>query len=147
MVGRRVGRYAGATGVVALVVAGLWMASWINDRTATIFLLLAVMVCARTWGWGPGLVSAGFAALAFIYFVLPPVGFTIHDPNDWLALASFVVGAGLAGAMMALAQRSEQQRQHFRDLYWDLLATHKREMAQRGLEHSDAPRPSSDQRG
>jgi K+-sensing histidine kinase KdpD len=95
------------------------------------------MVSARAWGFGPGLVSAGFAAVAFIYFVLPPAGFTIQDPNDWIALASFLVGAGFAGGMMVLADRSERQRQHFRDLYWDLVATHKREMAQRRVDPDD----------
>src|SRR5204862_2221012 len=41
------------------------------------------------------------------YYFLPPVGFGIEDPNDWVAFVTFTVTAIVVGE---LASQSEQRR-------------------------------------
>jgi two-component system, OmpR family, sensor histidine kinase KdpD len=67
--------------------------------------LLAVLVLSATWGLWLGLLTAVASAAAFNYFHIPPVGrFTIRDPQNWVALAVFVIAAVLAASIAQLAR-------------------------------------------
>lgn len=62
--------------------------------------MLAVLVVSITWGLWLGIGTAIVSALAFNYFHLPPVGrLTIRDPDNWVALITFVVAAVLASSV------------------------------------------------
>lgn len=90
----------------------------INSASAVSVLLLAVVLTGRFWGTGPALTSAIVAAVTLLYFFLPPVGFSVADPNDWLSLVTFLIAGLLAGGMLARYQRAIRQRDHFERLYW-----------------------------
>src|SRR5579862_3180812 len=56
--------------------------------------LLLVLVIASTWGLAEATLASIAATLAFNFFFLPPIGkFTIADPQNWVALFSFLVTA------------------------------------------------------
>jgi len=83
----------------------------------SVVYLLAVLVVSTIWGAWLGVLTAVLSAAAFNFFHLPPVGhFTIKDSSNWVALAAFLVVAGLsssiaevtrAGARDAEARRRE----------------------------------------
>jgi K+-sensing histidine kinase KdpD len=113
--------YVIALGVLVLFVSGLLMASpLINTGTATSVLLLSVLVVARTRGTRPALVTAAGATAAYSFYFLPPAGFAIENPNDWVAFGAFVITAIVAGRLWATAER---RRLEIERLYQELQAS------------------------
>jgi len=81
----------------------------------SVVYLPAVLVVSVTWGAGLGFATALVSAAAFNFFHLPPVGtFTISNSNNWVALAAFVVVAGLSSSVAevtrARARDAEERR-------------------------------------
>lgn len=114
--------YAKAIAMVFVVLVVLLLtASHVNTRTATAALLLSALLAGRYNGTVPGLFATIAAAVAYSYFFLPPVGFVIRDPNDWIALGVFLVTASVAGAMLAQVQRLRRERDDFEQRYWTLI--------------------------
>jgi two-component system sensor histidine kinase KdpD len=77
--------------------------------------LLAVMLVSTGWGLWLGLLTAVLSAAAFNFFHIPPTGrFTIADGENWVALAVFLVAAGvvswLADAARSRAEEAERRR-------------------------------------
>ena len=99
--------YVMALLIIAPAVAILRLLPAITVGAAAPVLLLAVLLIARSWGTGPALLASVCAALGFSYYFLPPVGFGIEDPNDWVAFVTFTVTAIVVGE---LASQSEQRR-------------------------------------
>jgi len=99
--------YGMALLVIAPCLAVLRLLPAITVGAAAPVLLLAVLLIARSWGTGPALLASVCAALGFSYYFLPPVGFGIEDPNDWVAFVTFTVTAIDVGE---LASQSEQRR-------------------------------------
>src|ERR1700722_6530606 len=63
----------------------------------SVVYLPAVLVVSITWGAWLGFATAVISAAALNFFQLPPVDeFTIKDSSNWVALAAFVVVAGLS---------------------------------------------------
>ena len=50
----------------------------------------AIFFAAWFGGFGPGVVATALAAVAAMYFFLPPAGFGVSDPADLISLAVFV---------------------------------------------------------
>ena len=115
---------AGAT-VLAVVVA-LRLVSIEAAGIAAPLLLLDVVVVARIWGLGPALFSAASGAAGYSYYFLPPFGFGIENPDDWIAFATFVVTAVVAGELASRAERrtaeAEAGRREIERLYQELQA-------------------------
>jgi len=107
-------RYAGAAVAVTVVVAVLRLASVEAAGIAAPLLLLDVVVVARLWGTGPALVAASYAAACLSYYFLPPEGFGIEDPDDWVAFVAFLVTAIIAGELASRAERRAAEAQHGR---------------------------------
>lgn len=62
--------------------------------------MLGVLVVATVWGALLGSATALCSALAFNYFHIPPTGrFSIQEPENWVALAVFLVAAVLASSV------------------------------------------------
>lgn len=62
--------------------------------------LLAVLVVSLAWGAWLGALTGLLSAAAFNFFHLPPVGrFTVKDPDNWVALATFLVVAVLMSSV------------------------------------------------
>jgi two-component system, OmpR family, sensor histidine kinase KdpD len=79
----------------------------VNPTTIALTLLLAILAVSTVWGRAVSVSMSLAAMLAFNYFFLPPIGkLTIADPQNWVALVSFLVVALLAGH---LSMRVRQQ--------------------------------------
>jgi two-component system, OmpR family, sensor histidine kinase KdpD len=72
--------------------------------------LLAVLVVSLTWGAWLGTFTGLLSAAAFNFFQLPPVGrFTVKDPDNWVALAAFLVVAGLTSSVAEITRARAQE--------------------------------------
>jgi two-component system sensor histidine kinase KdpD len=64
-----------------------------------------VLVIASTWGFVQAMVASVLATLFLNFFVLPPVGtLTIADPQNWIALFTFLATSVLASRLSAKAR-------------------------------------------
>lgn len=120
-------KYVFAAVAVAVIDAVLLFVVHTKDpNTASPLLLLAVLVIARMWGVGPALFGATLAAGSYSYYFLPPEGFAIRDPDDWIAFVTFVGTAIITGELAARAERRRQEalagRVEIERLYQELQA-------------------------
>jgi two-component system sensor histidine kinase KdpD len=123
--GARAIAYGAALIIIAVSVAALSLTPAITAGSAAPVLVLAVLVVARTWGTGPGLVASASAAAGLSYYFLKPVGLArFEDPNDWAALITFTITAIIVGELSARAERrhleAQAGRQEIERLYQEL---------------------------
>src|ERR1700733_10437898 len=77
-----------------------------NLTTVGFAYLLLVLLIASTWGLAEATLASIAATLAFNFFFLPPIGkITIADPQNWVALFSFLATALIARRLSAQANR------------------------------------------
>ncbi len=96
-----------------LSLAGVILITWtgdslvpVNATTTGFAYLLLVLIIASLWGFLEAAVTSIAATLTFNFFFLPPVGrFTIADPQNWVALFSFLTTALIASRLSAEAKR------------------------------------------
>jgi two-component system sensor histidine kinase KdpD len=106
-------------GVAILTYAGFSLFP-VNATTQGFAYLLLVLVIASTWGFFEASLASIAATLTFNFYFLPPVGrFTIADPQNWVALFSFLVTTLIASrlstearqrALEALARQKDLER-------------------------------------
>jgi two-component system sensor histidine kinase KdpD len=117
-------KYLAATLSVGLIVVVIRLASFTSAGIAAPIMLLVVVLLARLWGMGPALVAAATGAAAYSYYFLPPEGFRIEDPEDWIAFVVFIVTAVIAGELASRAERrtaeAQAGRQEIEGLYREL---------------------------
>jgi K+-sensing histidine kinase KdpD len=117
-------KYAAAASTVAPIVALLRLTSVSYAGVAAPLLLLDVVIVAGLWGTGPALVAAASGAGAYSYFFLPPAGFAIEDPQDWIEFFTFIGTAVIAGELASRAERrtaeAQAGRQEIERLYQEL---------------------------
>src|SRR5690349_8529328 len=89
----RLGVYAASAAISAAALIGLREVPAITGGAAAPLLLLIVLIIARTWGTGPAITASGVAALGYSYYFLPPLGFGLANPNDWVAFLTFTFTA------------------------------------------------------
>src|SRR5437879_373051 len=97
------------TAIVAGIVAAI---TWIcfrvlpvNATTAALAYLVAILFIAARWGLVESIAGSIVAVLCFNFFFLPPVGtFTIADPQNWVALFSFLATSLIASRLSAKAK-------------------------------------------
>ena len=78
----------------------------VNATTVGFVYLLLLLIVASTWGFLEAALSSVLATLAFNFFFLPPVGtFTIAEPQNWVALFTFLAASLIASRLSALAKR------------------------------------------
>ncbi len=115
---------------VGLVVGVLRLFSVSSAGIAAPLLLLVVVVAARLWGTIPALLAAASGAAAYSYYFLPPEGFGIEDPEDWIAFVIFIITAVIAGELASRAERraaeAQAGRQEIERLYQELQAAFER---------------------
>jgi two-component system sensor histidine kinase KdpD len=101
-----VARFAIATGIVAGIVLVYYRLLHVNPTTVALSFLLAILYASAAWGLAAAIFMSVLAALAFNYFFLPPIGtFTIADPQNWVALAAFLITAITASRLSGQARR------------------------------------------
>ncbi len=72
----------------------------IPSGSVALVFLVAVLLSAVFYGFWTGIAAASLAFLAYNYlFVEPVMTFRVADPEDFLALAVFVLVAGLTGSL------------------------------------------------
>jgi two-component system, OmpR family, sensor histidine kinase KdpD len=77
-----------------------------NLTTIGFAYLLLVLLIASTWGLAESTLASIIATLAYDRYFLPPLGkFTISDPQNWVALFSFLATALIASRLSARVKR------------------------------------------
>ncbi|MFN7913943.1 MAG: DUF4118 domain-containing protein [Vicinamibacterales bacterium] len=107
---------AGLT-AVALVTVGLlrWLPAANAATVSTSYLLVVLIVAATSRLWVAVTTSLA-AVLCFNFFFLPPVGtLTIADPQNWVALVSFLAVSLVASNLSSRARLREQDARLRRD--------------------------------
>ena len=101
-----------------------------------VLYMLAVLLVSTYWGLGLGLVTALASGLAFNFFHIPPTGgFSVAEPQNYVALGVFFAAAVLASRVADLARTradEAERRREEADLSADLArlllgGTHLRE--------------------
>jgi two-component system sensor histidine kinase KdpD len=98
---------------LSLSLAGVIVVTWtgyglvpVNATTIGFAYLLLVLIIASFWGFFEASVASFAATLTFNFFFLPPVGrFTIEDPQNWVALFSFLTTSLIASRLSAEVKR------------------------------------------
>jgi two-component system, OmpR family, sensor histidine kinase KdpD len=99
-------RLAASLGGVALITFAGHRVLPVNGTTVGFAYLLLVLVVAAAWGFLESVVCAIVATVVFNFFFFPPVGtLTIADPQNWLALFSFLTTGVIASRLSAAARR------------------------------------------
>jgi two-component system, OmpR family, sensor histidine kinase KdpD len=114
-------RYVSSFAVVAVLVT-LCRFLHANASTVGFAFLLAVMVVSAAWGLRCAIFLSILATLAYNFFFLPPVGtFTIADPQNWIALLTFLLTAVIASQLAERARRETEnansRRRELEQLY------------------------------
>lgn len=92
-------------GVMAITWTGYTLVP-VNATTTGFAYLLLVLIIASFWGFLEAAIASIAATLTFNFFFLPPVGrFTIADPQNWVALFSFLTTALIASRLSAEVKR------------------------------------------
>ncbi|MBI4469086.1 MAG: DUF4118 domain-containing protein [Acidobacteria bacterium] len=95
-------------GVVAVTVVTRTVIA-VNPTTAGFAYLLLILILATTWGFVEAAFASIIATVAFNFFFFPPVGtLTIADPQNWVALFSFLATSLIASRLSAMARRRAQ---------------------------------------
>ncbi len=118
----QIGRYA--SGFAIIVSITLFYHHYFFFKTTTIVLsyLLAILVASTIWDLNVSIAMSLAATMAFDYFFLVPYGsFNVNDPQDWVALVSFlvtaVIGSHLSTSARREAQLANQRRSEVQRLY------------------------------
>ena len=103
---------------VAVVTFVAYKAVPLNATTVGFAYLLVILIIASGCGFLEAALASILATLAFNFFFLPPVGtFTIADPQNWVALSSFLATALIASRLSAKAKaRASEAVERQRDL-------------------------------
>ena len=106
--------YLAAGVTVGVLLAVLRVATVETAGIAAPVLLVTVVIIARFRGMGPALLAAALSAAGLSYYFLPPFGFEIEQPQDWVAFITFVVAAVVAGELASRAERRTAEAQQGR---------------------------------
>jgi two-component system sensor histidine kinase KdpD len=97
-------------GVAAVTGALAQFSDRLSSSTVALALLLIVLFAATGWGSRPAIFAALLGVVCFNFFFLPPLyTFTIADPQNWVALAAFLITALVAGELSARAKRRAEE--------------------------------------
>jgi two-component system, OmpR family, sensor histidine kinase KdpD len=109
-------RFAASATIVFAIVLLYFRWIHVNPTTVGFSLLLAVLLISTAWGLRYSIFTAIIATVAYNYFFLPPLfRFVIADPQNWIALFSFLATAVVASQLSERARRGTEyadQRRH-----------------------------------
>jgi len=114
------------SGIVA--VYHLWL--HVNATTVALTLLMLVLLMAARWGLRYAVATSIVATVGYNYYFLPPIGtLTINDPQNWLALFSFLA-VSVVGSRLAERAREEAEDARLRQRELEVLYGLSRELLQ-----------------
>ena len=100
------GYWAAILGVAVVTTIFAPFNARLSTTTVALAYLLVVLFVATGWGSRPATVASVLGMLCYNFFFLPPIySFTIDDPQNWVALAAFLVTAITAGHLSERARR------------------------------------------
>jgi two-component system sensor histidine kinase KdpD len=100
-----IARYAAALAAVLLITYFYHQTHRFNATTVAFTYLLAILGASALWGLGISVFMSLVATLTYNYFFLPPVGtFIIADPQNWVALVTFLSTSVLASDLSTRAR-------------------------------------------
>ncbi|MDT5059881.1 MAG: hypothetical protein QOH63_340 [Acidobacteriota bacterium] len=139
---RRTGYLVAVLGTVAVAGVLKLFGEHINSTTVALGLLLVVLFVASGWGSRPAVLSSLLGVVCFNFFYLPPVGrLSIDDPDNWIALFSFLITAVTVGELSARAKRRAEEadagRREIERLYQELQDAFERASHAKALEQSE----------
>ena len=106
----RMGYPIGTMGVALAVALLLPFRDRINTTPVALAFVLVVLFTAVGFGSSPAVAASIISMLCFNYFFLPPYNtFTITDPQNWTALAAFLVTSLIAGNLSARSARRAEE--------------------------------------
>src|SRR3984957_2233674 len=98
-------RYAAALAAVLVITYFYAHTHRFNATTVAFTYLLAILGVSTIWGLGISVFMSLVATLTYNYYFLPPVGtFTIADPQNWVALVTFLATSVLASDLSTRAR-------------------------------------------
>lgn len=104
------GYLMGAAGVALAVAALLPFRDRVNSTPVALAFLLVVLFTAVGYGSGPAIAASFVSMFCFNYFFLPPYNtLTIADPQNWTALAAFLIISLIAGNLSARSTRRAEE--------------------------------------
>jgi two-component system, OmpR family, sensor histidine kinase KdpD len=94
----------------------------VNHTTVALSFLLAILAVSAVWGMVVSVTMSIAGMLLLNYFFLPPIGtFTVADPQNWVALAAFLitstVGSQLSARIRREADSAHSRRREVERLY------------------------------
>lgn len=100
-----IARYTAALAAVLVITYFYQSTHRFNATTVAFTYLLAILGVSALWGLGVSIFMSLAATAAYNYFFLPPVGtFTIADPQNWVALGTFLATSVLASDLSTRAR-------------------------------------------
>ena len=115
-------RFTACSAVVTAITTGYIRILHVNPTTVALTFLVAVLTIAAAWGLKYSVYTSLIATACFNFFFLPPVRtWTISDPQNWIALAVFLITAMIASQLSDKARRqaaaAENRRREVERLY------------------------------
>jgi two-component system sensor histidine kinase KdpD len=94
----------------------------VNPTTVALTLLLYILILAAWWSLRVAVVTSLLATFCYNYYFLPPVGtLTVSDPQNWLALFTFlstaVIGSRLSQRARAEAEDAKRRQRELETLF------------------------------
>jgi two-component system sensor histidine kinase KdpD len=78
----------------------------VNPTTVALSYVVVILLVATTWGIAESTAASVAAVLCLNFFFLPPVGtLTIADPQNWVALLTFLITSIVASQLSGRARR------------------------------------------
>jgi two-component system sensor histidine kinase KdpD len=105
-------RAAAGVAIITAITALFSVVLHVNATTVGFAYLIAVLAIATTWGLPESTVASVCAMLLYNFFFLPPVGrFIIADPQNWIALVTFLATALVASHLSERARKQTTEAQ------------------------------------
>jgi two-component system sensor histidine kinase KdpD len=103
--GRGIG-FVVASILLILITFGYSRLLHVNQTTVALSFLLTILAVSAVWGMVVAIFMSVGAMLLFNFYFLPPIGtFTIADPQNWVALAAFLITSIVASQLSARIRR------------------------------------------
>jgi two-component system, OmpR family, sensor histidine kinase KdpD len=112
----RILQFVAAFGIVAGVTVLDRKVLPVNATTVALTFILAILAVSTVWGMWVSVTMSIASMLSFNYYFLPPTGtFSVADPQNWVALITFLVVAVIASHLSTRARQKAADafaRQH-----------------------------------
>jgi two-component system, OmpR family, sensor histidine kinase KdpD len=122
----------GAFGILAGIVAFYHRVLLVNATTVALTLILAILIVSTFWGMAVSIPMSLAAMIAFNFYFLPPIGtLTVSDPQNWVALVTFLAVA-IIGSHLATRARQQSEAASARQRDIEKLYSFSRDLLESG---------------